>query len=108
MSVSVCLCLCLCLCLGVWVSGSLGVWFSGYEANWGTRFGVVEFWVSLLGRRAGVFGGTRRGGSPSGPRRIPDVHIGFQLIILNEFWRDSGEIFSDFRTVEEPRVRRRS
>ena len=87
---------------------SLGVWVSGSEANWGTPFGVVDFWVGLLGRRAGVFGGTLWGGSPSGPHGIPDIHIGFHLIILGEFWRDSVEIFSDFQTVEEPRVRRRS
>ena len=55
-----------------------------------------------------MFGGTLWGGSPSGPHGIPDIHIGFHLIIVGEFWRDSGEIFSDFRTVEEPRVRRRS
>ena len=75
------------------------MWFS---------FGVVDFCYILICRRGGEFGGTLWRGSPSGPRVIPDIHIGFNLIMVGEFWRDSGEIFSDFRTVEETRVRRRS
>ena len=71
---------------------SLGVWSVDPRQIGELDLGWWSFGGLLLGRRAGVFGGTPWGGSPSGPHGIPDIHIGFHLIIVGEFWRDSGEI----------------